>query len=520
MSCHRITRGVSLALTLSTLGCAGCGSISVENADQASLRRATEEPTASIQAPAGFRVVRVAEGLNYPSAMDWDDQGRLYVLQSHSVPLPLTGVKIVRFESLGGDPAREPIELELKGPGAPTGKVAVGLVFHEGYFYLSHEEKDGSWGVSRFHPESGETEAVLRGLPTRGDHWVNHLVFDRAGTLYFGIGSATNSGVVSSHDPVNGKWLSVRPDARDIPCRDLALTATSFTEDNKLTNEGGDRATTGGFQAYGQSGATKVAGEALCTSAVYKMAPGAGRAEVTAWGFRNPVGLAVADDGAIYVGAQGADVRGSRPVLNDADAVYRLKDGGWYGWPDFGGDLKPYSDPRYAVAAEHSSAGVAGPTPLIDLARSGLEPPDPHLLVYATEPHAAICGMTVVPSQGPFKAWAGQILVSEMGDFRPTTDAITPDARAGFHVEVVDPKTGQASIFVRNATAAGDGSSQPASALDIDDGLERPVDVRVGPDGLIYVLDFGVWVPTEEAGKVFPKTGKVFRVEPVAPVAP
>lgn len=48
------------------------------------------------------------------------------------------------------------------------------------------------------------------------------------------------------------------------------------------------------------------------------------------------------------------------------------------------------------------------------------------------------------------------------------------------------------------------------------DGLERPVDVAVGPDGLVYVLDFGVFQPTEDAAKVLPKTGKVFRAEPRA----
>ena len=52
-------------------------------------------------------------------------------------------------------------------------------------------------------PDGGEVEAVLRDLPGNGDHAVNYLDFDGAGTLYFGVGSATNSGVVSSHDPVN-----------------------------------------------------------------------------------------------------------------------------------------------------------------------------------------------------------------------------------------------------------------------------------------------------------------------------
>ena len=39
-------------------------------------------------------------------------------------------------------------------------------------------------------------------------------------------GSASNSGVISSHDAVNKKWLAKRPAMHDIPCRDVVLSAT------------------------------------------------------------------------------------------------------------------------------------------------------------------------------------------------------------------------------------------------------------------------------------------------------
>jgi len=499
------------ALAVLAVGCGACNKLAVEGADQAAARSVEESPTSAISAPPGFRAVLFAEGLNYPSAMDWDANGRLYVLQSNSVPIPGGEIKVVRIE--GEDDNARIVDVPLTGAGAPTGKVAIGLTFHGGRFYLSHEESDGTWGVSRFDPESGETEAVLRNLPGNGDHNVNYLAFDRAGALYFGVGSATNSGVVSSHDPVNLKWLEKRPQARDLPCRDLALKPVSFTDDDALTEAKDDRATTGAYQAYRQSGATRVAAASPCTSSVYKLAPGSTTPELVAWGFRNPVGIAVGADGAVYIGAQGADVRGTRPVRDDPDAVYRLVPGAWYGWPDFGGDFTPVADDAHAVPAEHSAANAAGPVAVVDVARSGLKAPDRSWLVHATLPHAAICGMTTVPPGGPFGAFAGQILVSEMGDFRPTTDPIAPEVRAGFQIEAVDPKSGRATTFLRNR---GTGPPQPASTLDLDDGMERPVDVRVGPDGLVYVLDFGVFVPTADAGRIFPKTGRVFRVEPLA----
>ncbi len=73
--------------------------------------------------------------------------------------------------------------------------------------------------------------------------------------------------------------------------------------------------------------------------------------------------------------AQGADIRGTRPVANDADAIYRLEPGAWYGWPEFGGDLTRFTDPKFQVAAADSAGGADGPVPVIDLQQSGLEAP-------------------------------------------------------------------------------------------------------------------------------------------------
>ena len=136
--------------------------------------------------------------------------------------------------------------------------------------------------------------------------------------------------------------------------------------------------------------------------------------------------------------------------------------------------------------------------PVIDLAESGLAAPDRRCWSHATDPHAAICGMTVVPAGGPFAAWAGQLLVSEMGDFRPTTDATNPTSAPASRSRRSIPRPAGATTFLRNR---GAGPPQPASALDLENGFERPVDVRVGPDGLVYVLDFGVFDPTADGGE-------------------
>jgi glucose/arabinose dehydrogenase len=481
----------------------GCHRLALRAVDQADQLEVEREVVGAIQVPAGFRAVLVAEGLTYPSSMAWDDSGRLFVLESHSVPIPGMVPRVLRV----GNRDVEPVE--WSGDGAPSGEVAVGLTFHEGWFYVSHEQGDGSWGISRFRPAGGAVEPVVRGLPPLGDHWINYLAFDRDGTLWFGIGSASNSGLISSQDPVNLKWLAKRPAARDLPCRDLVLTGQAFEDENDLTDAADDRATTGAYQPYGEAAATRVPAERWCTGSLYRLRRGAREAELAAWGFRNPVALAFAPDGSLLVGMHGADVRGTRPVANDPDAIYRLREGAWYGWPDYSAALRPLTEAAYQPPAEHFAPGHTSVGFVIDHAASGLAAPDRTLLVAVTEPHAALGGMTVVPPGGPFAAWAGKLLLPQMGDFRPATDPVQPDERAGFDVVAIDLATGRLASFARNR---GDGDPQPASALDLEDGLERPVDVKVGPDGLVYVLDFGVF---EMATRVLPKTGKVFRIEPV-----
>jgi glucose/arabinose dehydrogenase len=487
-------------------GAGGCNRLALDAADQADLLEVEREVTSHVEVPDGFRAVVVAEGLTYPSSLTFDAAGVLYVLESHSVPVPGFAPRIWRLER--GAIA----EVEMRGEHAPTGAVAVGVVFHDGWLYLSHEQADGSWAISRVRPAGGEVEPVLRWLPPLGDHWLNYPAFDAEGALYFGVGSATNSGVVSSHDPVNMKWLPKRGGVHDVPCADVVLTGRTFEDGNALTGEEGGTATTGAYQAYGESGAGRVAGTVPCTGALYRLAPGAAEPELLAWGFRNPVALAFTADGELLIGMHGADVRGTRPVRDDPDAIYRLRRGAWYGWPDFSAGLEPLTAAAHQPPAGTLPPGHEGIGFVIDHAASGLEPPDRGLLVATTDAHAALGGMTVVPEGGPFARWGGRLLISEMGDFGPLTQAPGEERRSGFQVEAVDLATGRRTTFARNR---GDGPPMPASALDLEDGFERPVDVKVGPDGLVYVLDFGVFQPTEGAGRILPKTGKVFRIEPV-----
>ena len=463
-----MSRLLILAASLALTGCSYLGQIAWQALDQAGRYSAKRVAVDDISVPEGFRAVRVVNGLNFPSAFTFGDDGTIYILESHTVPVPQLTPKIVRVRRDGRID-----RVDLTGADAPNGETAIGLMFHDGWLYFSHEQKDATFSISRVRPSGGNVEPVLKSIPVTGDHDVNHLVFDKEGNLYFGVGSATNSGVVASGDPVNQKWLKDHPETRDIPCRDIHLTGRTFTD------EGG---VTGAFQPYKQSNARVVRGEPMCTSSIYRLRRGGTTPELIAWGFRNPVALAFDRDGTLLVGNQGADVRSTRPVPNDPDSVFRVRQDHWYGWPDYTASLQPLD------------GGV------IDVMGSNLSPPDRSLLVAATEPHAAISGMAVMSD--------GAVLVAEMGDFKPLTDP-EKNVRAGFQVERI--AGGSIAPYLRNRN---EGDAEPASTLDLRNGFERPVDVRIGPDGLIYVLDFGAFV-TAGGGepKAMPKTGKLFVIE-------
>ena len=422
-----------IALPLALSGCSYLGQIAWQAADQAGRYSAKRVAVDDIAVPDGYRAVRVVNGLNFPSALTWDADGTMYVLESHTVPVPGLKPKIVRIAKSGRID-----RVQLTGADAPNGDTAIGLTFHDGWLYFSQERKDGTFQISRVRPGGGVVEAVVRSVPVTGDHDVNHLLFDKDGTLYFGVGSATNSGVIAAQDPVNQKWLKKFSQTHDIPCRDLTLTGRTFTD------EGG---TTGAFQPYKQASLRTIKGEAMCTSAIYRLRPGSTQPEVVAWGFRNPVALAFDRDGSLVVGHQGADVRSTRPIKDDPDSVLRVREGTWYGWPDYNAALK------------------ALPDPVIDHSASGLTAPDASLLIAATKPHAAISGMAAASD--------GALLVAEMGDFKPMTDPNKSD-RAGFQVERIEPG-GAIAPYLRNRN---EGDAQPASTLDLRNGFERPVDVR------------------------------------------
>ena len=275
----------------------------------------------------------------------------------------------------------------------------------------------------------------------------------------------------------------------------------AFTDDNALTEEEGDTSDDRRLRRLRPAGRTRRSPpREPCTSALYRLAPGR-FAAASCW----------PGDSATRWRWPGARRHGARRHARRRHARHPAG----AGRP--GRDLPPPQgrlvrlagllggarcrSPTRATARRPSIfAARAGPPRVRDrpLAASGLRPRTARCSSPRPVPHAALGGMTVVPPGGPFARWSGQLWSRRWETSVPPPTRRNPDVRAGFQVEAVDLATGRRTVFARNR---GAGPAQPASRLDLEDGFERPVDVKVGPDGLVYVLDFGVFEPTATAAK-------------------
>lgn len=387
-----------------------------------------------VQVAPGYRLRQIAGEFTAPIGVAAGTKGDLFVAESGAG----TGTP-PRVIKLGRNNKRTTLAADFPAP-------LTGISWHEGKLYVSY-----AGGVDVLDPDTGLHHPVLTKLPALGDHPNGAVAFGPDGMLYFGIGSATNAGVVGL-DNVERGWVGAHPEVRDVPCKTVKLRGTNFTVANPLTPDALDMATTGAFAPFGKTTARlqELRGALPCTGAVLRAKPDGTAMELVAWGLRNPVGLAFAPDGQLYTAVQGFEDRGSRPVLGDRDYVYRVEQGQWYGWPDFAGGR--------SVTAEEFQKPSMPATPL--LAEVPGRPPAP------------------VTTLGHGAGAAG--LVFPPASFGLEGDGLLALSRSG-QVVRLNTATGRAQPFLRNVPGLN--------------GINSPVAFALSAGGTVLLADLGATRP-------------------------
>lgn len=439
-----------------------------------------------VAVPKGYRVEALASGLSFPSAVTFDDAGRVYVLEAGYSYGEVFGTPTLL--RLLPDGHSEVIAAGNNGPWT-------GVVFHGGAFYVAEGGEISGGRILRID-RTGAITPLVRDLPSLGDHHTNGLAIGNDGYLYFGQGTATNSGVVGEDDAEFG-WLGRHPAFHDVPCQDITLTGANFETRNVLSAPAKDRATTGAFLPFGTPSQENqiIRGVVPCNGAVLRIPLAGGRPELVAWGFRNPFGIAFSPDGALYVTDNGYDDRGSRPVFGAADMLWRVQPGLWYGWPDFSEGRPLFDNPL--TSDRYRPPGKAVPKRL--LATHPNPPPKPAAYLAV---HASADGFDF--SRNTAFGYLGEAFIAEFGDQAPLAGKTLHPV--GFKVVRVDVSRGVSADFAANRAPG------PASKLE-NGGLERPVAARFDASGrALYIVDFGIMTMDAHGAHPIPKSGVLWRV--------
>jgi len=472
-----------------------------------------------IEYPAGFDLESVVAGLTAPTAMAFDGEGSLLVAENgtdnrarivgwkrdgtyfqvypRGTRIPLIGLGGKRFDFRG-----------------PVG----GMVVSQGSIYVSHRDSRDRGMISAFDFD-GNVTTIAADLPAAGDYGVTDLAVHPSGRIYFGVGSATNSGVVGLDNWQKG-WVRKHPTFADVPGADLFLLGRRFDTKNPAYGlfGGTEIAVTAPFQSFGISNQTRVlrSENGKPSSAVYSVSPTGGDLRVEAIGLRLPRGLVFNEFGNLFVTNNGMELRGTRPVKDDPDTLVRvLLSGGvpvWYGFPDYSTDGRPIARPEFQPPVEMILRyGYPDLAAVIDQERSGLDKvrADPQTVNRGVfDPLSGAARLDVVPASGEFKDFHGSVIVALFGDRAPFATSnqkltITP----GRKLVRVNIDARQVSDFVKNTEGL------PASKLDRGSvALERPIDIKFGPDGSMYILDFGEMQMRSGKEKIAARSGRVFRL--------
>jgi glucose/arabinose dehydrogenase len=454
--------------------------------------------------PAGYKAEVFMKDLIWPSSIEFDGSGNIYLAEAGYVY---------------GDPFA-PAQVLRVTPAGQVSRYADGfmgpitdILWHKGRLYVSHR------GKISVVEANGTIKDLVTGLPSHGDHYNNQMTVGPDGKIYFGQGTATNSGVVGLDNAYPFVWLLLHPDVADVPAKDMKLTGESFITpqpNNVLSRQGklvsfwsdvtyavtsvfnrnknkSMLVRTRGFQPFGEK-SRDVKGQVKASGTILRMNDDGSGLEVYAWGLRNPYGVQWGPDGKLYVTDNAYDDRGSRPVANAKDNIYQVKQGGWYGWPDYSSGI-PLTDPQFRSDRGRRLKFLMKDHPPVE---------QPWLV----RPENAAATKFDFGKSDAF-GYKGHMFLAEFGSGTPLTG--DPNMN-GYSVVRIDPSTKEAQPFLSNRAQGTQGKEFMATP-----GPRHPVQAKFSPDGnALYIVDIGAIGFTLAGAGPFPVpspgTGVIWRI--------
>lgn len=361
-----------------------------------------------------------------------------------------------------------------------------GITYYKNYFYISHRGK-----ITRVSLD-GEKIDLIQGLPSFGDHHNNRVEFGTDGKMYFGQGTATNSGVIGTD---NRNWVKKHPYFHDYPGTNIELKGNNYQTPNFLTHSQIDNALTGGYSPFSVSSYSNeiINGVIRASGSILRANIDGSNMELIAWGLRNPFVTKFDRYNRLFTSNHGMDVRGSRPIANSPDEFRQINYGFWYGWPDYT-DALPVTLPRFKPTDKKQPTFLLESHPMV--------PPKP---LASFIPHSAIMGFDF--NYNPQFGYVDHAFIAEFGAEAPGTTGGELIPHVGHQISTINMITGQILPFAKNK------SGTFASYSD-EGGFERPIDVVFGKDQALYVLDFGIHghQGNRNSEAFIPNTGLIWKI--------
>ena len=484
----------------------------------------------------GYDIELGIGGLNYPSNITHDGEGRIWITEAGFPGVPPTVKAITLADSTGAGMATVVLTPGMLPLGALMPPFT-DLTYHDGMIWLGHRAKGANdWTVgaySRFSPDdpAGTFETVITNLPSTGDHSNNTIVFAPDGRAYFGQGSATNSGVVGSD---NADWAAMAPGFTEIAPVDIRFRANQFNALVPTPVDPDADNVTSAYRPFDVSDAGEytipaatpdnpMMGIIAGSGTVYSFLPDAPESSLRleAWGLRNPFGLSfdAADSTRLFISNNGSDVRGragdpndpldpetyiiegNRPVAGDYDELFVINTGGeaeFFGWPDFLHDpntneLISISDPQFCDNPALTNQDCPEPI-FAESFRDSLT------LAPAFAPVGPFVSVTGIEAAGNGGfGFENDLFATESGSFSPQTGAFT---FTGYKIGRYDRLTGEKTDFLVNEGTTAEELLNPAT-------FNKPVAVSFMGD-MMLVVDLGALEPGINIFQA--RTGKVWVV--------